>query len=157
MVCSIEQPLYVDADIGEFIQRMDVPSTMDRSDDVLGQEEANHIANVVGAHAKLEVLKPGASLNGRWLHGKEKCLDDRLAVAEAHPAIEVPVDLWHMAPWGRGMQQLVELVLATKTEVGQPIDATPASVLVEAAKQVVDGKLPEKMAARVARHISPLG
>ena len=111
---------------------MGVSSTMDRPDDVLGQEETNHITNVVGAHAKLEVLKPGASLDGRWLHWREKGLDDRLAVAKAHPSIQVPVDLWHMVPWSRGMQQLVELVLATKTEVGQPIDATPASVLVEA-------------------------
>ncbi len=129
---------------------------MDRPDDVLGQEEANHITNIVGAHAKLEVLKPGASLDGRGLHWKEKSLDDRLAVAEAHPSIEVPVDLRHMVPWSRSMQQLVELVLTTKTEVGQPIDATPASMLVEAAKQVVDGKLPEKMAACVAGQICPL-
>ncbi len=149
--------MYVDADISEFIQRMDVPSAMDRPDDVLGQEEADHVANVVGAHAKLEILKPGASLDGRRLHGIKKSLDDCLAVAEAHPSIQVPVDLWHMVPRSRGMQQLVKLVLATKTDVGQPIHSAPAGVLIETANQPVDEELPEKMAARVSRQICPLG
>lgn len=121
-----------EADLSEFIERMGAPSTMNRPDDVLGQKETNDVANVVGAHAELEVLKPGASLDRGRLHRVEKGLDDRFSVAETDPSIQVPVDLWHMVPWSRGMQQLVELVLTTKTEVGQPIHAAPASVLVEA-------------------------
>ena len=48
-------------------------------------------------------------------------------------------------------------MLAAKAKIGKPIHSTSARVLVETANQTVDEELPEKMAARVARQISPLG
>ncbi len=66
---------------------MDVPATVDRPDNVLGKEETNNVPNVVGAHSQLEVLKPGASLDGRGLHGVEKRFDSFLQL-ELHPTLK---------------------------------------------------------------------
>jgi len=127
-----------------------------RLNDATLSKELDNVANIVGAHPQIRVLRTSPAFDRRRLERFGKRPNHRGAMRKTNPSVVVPDNVGRFRR-NRGGLSVVDLLKALPAEPRGPIDTATKRVIIQTGDQSLGAELADHVPAAVERQAGSAG